>query len=65
MSKRKKTLTNMTNKELLLHRYKTQVMTEMGLDPTKDLSDLPVKECGRLGGLISKLIKKDKSFYSK
>ena len=36
-------------------------MMEMGMDPDTNLSDLPAKECGRIGGLIARLVEAHKS----
>lgn len=59
--KKKKKFEDMTDKERLLYHYKSQVMMEMGMDPDTNLSDLPAKECGRIGGLIARLVEAHKS----
>ncbi len=61
MTKKKKKFEDMTDKERLLYHYKSQVMMEMGMDPDTNLSDLPAKECGRIGGLIARLVEAHKS----
>lgn len=66
LPKRKKTEIDMTEDELLMEKFKQQVLLDMGFPKDTDLSMLTARECGAIGGrMVKKMIESAKDNINK